>query len=56
MAHLVYPKFHVPIWKQFCRVFIVLEQRKSQIKALVKYIERWVTVKQLGLRCYPRVS
>lgn len=51
MAHLVYPKFHVPIWKQFCGVFIVLEQRKSQIKALVKYIERWVTVKQLGLRC-----
>jgi hypothetical protein len=31
------PKFHLPIWKQFHEVFIVLiEQRNSETKARLK--------------------
>jgi hypothetical protein len=33
---LVYPKLHVPTWKQFHELFI--EQRKSQIMINLKYL------------------
>lgn len=54
------PSFQVPIWKQFHRVFILKERRKSCINTFFKNALVPVTVKQVKLwvclRCGQRLA
>lgn len=41
-ADLGYPKFHIPMWKQFHKIHSLTEPRKSQIKTNLKYFSGYI--------------